>query len=152
MSDNFFQCRIILFPCISLQVFPPRNESAGNFFLKSLIIPSKVRWSAPKIDQTFAQLTDSDLPIISKAFWNNRGQNSLGGRGGIFFSLPLPGDSVQTYGRTYGDVITKFSRMDSLPNFLSYGLPSRALRTRGSSATILLAKCPWLCYVSQRVK
>ena len=65
----------------------------------------------PVIHQTFAQLTaDSDLQIISNAFWNNRGQNSWGERGEIFFYLPLPGASV----RTYGDVITKFSRMDSL--------------------------------------
>ena len=27
------------------------------------------------------------------------------------------------YGRTYADVITKISRMDSLPNYLSYGAP-----------------------------
>ena len=27
---------------------------------------------------------------ISKGFWNNRGQNSLGERGGIRFNLPLP--------------------------------------------------------------
>ena len=31
-------------------------------------------------------------------------------------------------------VITKFSRMDSLPNFLTHGAPLRALRARGSSA------------------
>ena len=55
-----------------------------------------------------AQLTDSDLQIISNAFWNNRGQNSWGERGEICFSLPLPGASVQTY----GDVIAKFSRME----------------------------------------
>ena len=51
-----------------------------------------------------------------RLFWNNRGQNSLGERGGIRFYLPLPEESL----RKYGDVITKFSRMDSLPNFLSY--------------------------------
>ena len=27
------------------------------------------------------------------------------------------------YGRTYADVITKISRMDSLPNYFSYGAP-----------------------------
>ena len=30
----------------------------------------------------------------------------------------------RTVGRAYGHVITKFSRMDSLPHFLSYGAPS----------------------------
>ena len=33
-------------------------------------------------------------------------------------------------------VITKFSRMDSLPNFLTHGAPLRALRARESSAII----------------
>ena len=31
--------------------------------------------------------------------------------------------SESLYGRTYADVITKISRMDSLPNYLSYGAP-----------------------------
>ena len=41
-------------------------------------------------------------------------------------------------------VITKFSGMDSLPNFLTHGAPLRALRARGSSAktvTYESAKC-----------
>ena len=50
--------------------------------------------------------------------------------GGIRFYLPLPGKSVQTYGRAYGGVITKFSRMDSLPNFITHGAPLRSLRAR----------------------
>ena len=32
------------------------------------------------------------------------------------------------YGRTYADVITKIFRMDSLPNYLSYGAPLAELR------------------------
>ena len=82
--------------------FSSRNQPAGNFFLKSPITPSKVKCSAPKIHQTFAQLTDSDLSIISKGFWNNRGQNSQGERGEICFYLPLPGKSVRSYVRTDG--------------------------------------------------
>ena len=40
----------------------------------------------------------------------------------------------RVYGRTeYADVKTKFSRMDSLPNFLTHGAP---LRARKSSAII----------------
>ena len=85
----------IYFHPVSLQAFPPQNQSAGYFYLKSPITPSKVKLSAPKIHQTFAQLTDFDLSIISKAFWNNRGQNSLGEREGIRFYLPLPGESVR---------------------------------------------------------
>ena len=37
--------------------------------------------------------------------------------------LPFPSPSVCTDGRSYADVITKFSRIDRLPNFLSYGAP-----------------------------
>ena len=93
----FFSVQDIIYfhPVISLQAFPPQNQSAGYFYLKSPITPSKVKLSAPKIHQTFAQLTDFDLSIISKAFWNNRGQNSLGEREGIRFYLPLPGESVR---------------------------------------------------------
>ena len=37
------------------------------------------------------------------------------------------------YGRTYADVITKISRMDSLPNYLSYSAPlARASRAQGA--------------------
>ena len=100
----FFQCRMFfprnLFACF----FPPEISLQDIFFLKSPITPSKVKWSAPKIHQTFGQLTDSDLSIISKGFWTNRGQNSLGERGGIRLYLALPGKSV----RTYGDVITRW--------------------------------------------
>ena len=121
----FFQCRVFfprnLFACF----FPPEISLQDIFFLKSPITPSKVKWSAPKIHQTFSQLTDSDLSIISKGFWNNRGQNSQVERGGIRFYLPLPGKSVRSYIR-----ITKFSRMGSLPNFITHGAPLRALRAR----------------------
>ena len=117
MSNILFSAGYF-FPRNLFACFFPKSV-CRTFFLKSPIIPSKVKWSAPKIHQTFGQLTDSDLSIISKDFWNNRGQNSLGKRGGIRFYLPLPGKSV----RTYGDVITKFSRMDSLPNFLTHGAP-----------------------------
>ena len=55
--------RDIIFPS-----FSPRNQSAGYFFSKSTLTPLKVKWSAPKFHQTFAQLTDSDLPNIFKAF------------------------------------------------------------------------------------
>ena len=55
--------------------------------------------------------------------------------------FPLPQESMRTtfhypespYGRTYADVITKISRMDSLPNYLSYGAPlARASRAQGA--------------------
>ena len=96
MSDIFFSVGYFsprnLFACF----FPLEISLHDIFFLKSPITSSKVKWSAPKIHQTFGQLTDSDLSIISKGFWNNRGQNSLGERGEIRFYLPLPGKSIQT--------------------------------------------------------
>ena len=58
----------------------------------------------------------------------------------IYFTLPQ--QSIRTtfhypespYGRTYADVTTKISRMDSLPNYLGYGAPlARALRARSSA-------------------
>ena len=94
-----FQSRIF-FPGIYLHAFFLSKSVCRTFFLKSPISPSKVKWSAPKIYQTFGQLTDSDLSIISKGFWNNRGQNSLRERGGIRFYLPLPGESVWLYIQT----------------------------------------------------
>ena len=99
--------------------FPQWFRELGETRFTSTMLPVTV------IHQTFAQLTAvSDLQIISNAFWNNRGQNSWGERGEIFFYLPLPGASV----RTYGDVITKFSRMDSLLSLLRYGAPCSLAR------------------------
>ena len=118
--ERYFFGQDIIFSSYILESCFPSKLVYRIFFLKSPINPSKVKCAVPKIHQTFAQLTDSDLSIISKAFWNNRGQNSLGKRGGILFYLPLPTESVRSYLRTYGDVITKLSWMDSLPNFLSW--------------------------------
>ena len=98
MSD-IFSVQDIFLPGIYLHAFFLSKSVCRTFFLKSPITPSKVKWSAPKIHQTFGQLTDSDLSIISKGFWNNRGQNSQGEKGGIRFYLPLPGKSVRTDGR-----------------------------------------------------
>ena len=45
------------------------------------------------------------------------------------------------YGRTYADVITKISWMDSLPNYLSYGAPlERASRTQGAPLKIRIVQ------------
>ena len=42
------------------------------------------------------------------------------------------------YVRTYADVITRISRMDSLPNYLSYGAPlARASRAQGASLLVI---------------
>ena len=51
----------------------------------------------------------------------------------------LPGESVRTYIRTYSDVISKFSRMDSLTFSLKYGAPrSRTQSPPGGCAIIII--------------
>ena len=69
--------------------------------------PLKSQIIGPKIHQTVAQLTDSDLPFFTKAFCNNRGQNSLGERGRIHFYLPLPESVIR-------------HTVTSSPNFLKW--------------------------------
>ena len=77
MSDSF-SVQDIIFPSYVLASFFPSKSVCKIFFLKSLITPSKIKYLASKIHQAFAQLTDSGLPIISKAFSNNRGQTPKG--------------------------------------------------------------------------
>ena len=98
-------------------------QCAGHFFLKPPITPQKSNGRPLKSTKHLVRLTDSNLSIISKDFWNNREQNSLVKKGGIRFYLTLPGKSVLTYGRTDGDVITKFCQMDSLSNFITHSAP-----------------------------
>ena len=55
------------------------------------------------------------------------------------FDIGLHEVCVQVGGRAGGragvlNVITKFSRMDSLPDFVTHGAPLRVLRARESSA------------------
>ena len=64
----FFSVQDIIFPRNLFACFFPVEVNLEDIFLKSPITPSKVKWSAPKIHQTFGQLTDSDLSIISKGF------------------------------------------------------------------------------------
>ena len=69
MSDIFFSAGYCFSQYFSLHAFLPLEISLQDiFFLKSPITHSKVKYLAPKIHQTFAQLTDSDFSIISKAF------------------------------------------------------------------------------------
>ena len=49
--------------------------------------------------------------------------------------FPLPGKSVRTDIRY---VITKFSGMDSLPNFLTHGAPLRAREARAGAPLLLI--------------
>ena len=98
----FFLMQDIFLPGIHLHAFFLSKSVCKTFFSEITHNPSKVKWSAPKIHQTFGQLTDSDLSIISKGFWNNRGQNSQGERGGIRFYLPLDSKSILSYTRMVG--------------------------------------------------
>ena len=97
MSDIYVSAGYFFSQEFICMLFSSRNQSAWHFFVNSPIILSKLKLLEPKIHQTFGQLTDSDLSIIARGFWNNRGQNSLGERGGIRFYLPYP---ERPYGRT----------------------------------------------------
>ena len=76
--------------------------------------------------------------------------------------FPLPQESMRTtfhypespYGRTYADVITKISRTDSLPNYLSYGATlARASRAQGVPLKTLPTKMkPTKCSASEKKK
>ena len=61
MSDVFFSAGDYFSQLYPYKLFPLEISLQDIFFMKSPITPSKVTWSAPKIHQTFAQLTDSDL-------------------------------------------------------------------------------------------
>ena len=61
MSDVFFSAGDYFSQLYPYKLFPLEISLQDIFFMKSPITPSKVKWSAPKIYQTFAQLTDSDL-------------------------------------------------------------------------------------------
>ena len=95
---NIFSLQDIFLPGIYLHAFFPFEISLHDIFSKITHSPVK----GQMVYQTFGQLTDADLSIISKSFWNNRGQNSLGERGGLRFYLPLPGEPVRSYLRTDG--------------------------------------------------
>ena len=105
--------------------FPLEISLQDMIFSEITDNPLKSQIIGPKIHQTVAQLTDSDLSLFTKAFCNNRGQNSLGERGRIHFYLPLPGVCHQTY----SDIINKFSQMDTLPFSLEYGAPQSRARS-----------------------
>ena len=95
---NIFSLQDIFLPGIYLHAFFPLEISLHDIFSKITHSPVK----GQMVYQTFGQLTDADLSIISKTFWNNRGQNSLGERGGLRFYLPLPGEPARSYLRTDG--------------------------------------------------
>ena len=61
MSDVFFSAGDYFSQLYPYKLFPLEISLQDIFFMKSPITHSKVKWSAPKIHQTFAQLTDSDL-------------------------------------------------------------------------------------------
>ena len=64
LSDIFFGAGYF-FLGIYLHAFFLSKSVCRTFFLKSPITPSKVKWSALKIHQTFGRLTDSNLSMIS---------------------------------------------------------------------------------------
>ena len=55
---------------------------------------------------------------------------------------------MRTDGRSvYGHVISTFSRMDSLPHFITHGAPLRALRAR-----VLRYKCGFSPYIALKMQ
>ena len=74
---NFSQ----VYPC---KLFPSKSVYM-IFFFKSPITSSKVKLPSAKIHPNID--SERDLSVIAKAFWNNRGQNSLGERGRNSFLL-----------------------------------------------------------------
>ena len=70
--------------------------------------------------------------------------------------FPLPQESMRTtfhypespYRRTFADVIAKISRMDSLPNYLSYGAPLARARSSAIKPLFLYAQIHAECGVS----
>ena len=123
-----FSVQDIVFPGISLQAFLLWKSVRKIFFseithkpLKSQIVGSQNQTNICSVDRFWFR-------IISKAFWNNRGQNSLGERGGIRFYFPLPGESVRT------DVRWRHNQNLSdggFINFITHGAPLGALRAWG---------------------
>ena len=96
----FFSTQDIYFPKNIFACFFVSKSVCSTFFLKSPITPSKLKWSAPKIQQTSGQLRDS---------WNNREQNSLGRGGNSFLLTPTR--------KACTDIQTN-ERMDSLSYFI----------------------------------
>ena len=65
----FFSAQDIFLPRIYLPAFFLSKSVCRTFSLKSPITPSKVKWSAPKIQQTFGQLTEIRIcQSFSKGF------------------------------------------------------------------------------------
>ena len=65
MSDIFFSARYFFPRNLFASYFPPEN-SLLDIFSEITHNPLKSQMVNPKIHQTFGQLTDSDLSIISK--------------------------------------------------------------------------------------
>ena len=121
---NIYSAYDIIFPSYFLASFSrPRNQYAGFFFfLKSPLTLSKVKKSNNHL--LSRQIL---MSIISKAFWNNRGQNPRG-KGGIHFYLPSPGKNI----RTYGDDMINF--------FASIWSPLSSAKRERSEASINLSR------------
>ena len=83
MSNIFFSagyCFSQEFLCI---LFSSRNQSPGYFFSEITHKPFKSQIVGHLNPPNICSVDRFWFAIISKAFWNNRGQNSLGERGGI---------------------------------------------------------------------
>ena len=124
MSNIFFSAGYCFSREFLCMLFSSRSQSAGYFPLKSPITPQKSN-SRP-IKSTKHSLSWQIL--ICQSFlkpFETIGDKTLLGRGEELVSTFHYPESP--YGRTYANVITKISRMDTLPNFLTHGSSLRGL-------------------------
>ena len=75
-----FSVQDVIFPRYNpCKCFLPLEISLQDMIFSEITDnPLKSQIIGPKIHQTVAQLTDSDLSLITKAFGNSRGQTSRG--------------------------------------------------------------------------
>ena len=112
--------RILFSPGISLQAFSPRNQSAGYFIFPE--ITHNLFKSQIVGGQNLLNISSVDRPWFANHFQNllKQQETKLSKEERNSFLRSSTG-RVRTDVRTYGNVNTQFSRMDSLINFLRYG-------------------------------
>ena len=127
----FFQSRIFFSQESISMLFFLSKSVCRTFFLKSPITPSKSNGQPLKSTKHLVSWQILICQSFLKAF-ETIGDKTLKGRREEFVSTChyLESPYGRMYGWTYGDVITKFSRIDSFPNFITHGAPLRALRAR----------------------
>ena len=116
----FFQCRILFSQVYSCKLFPLEISLQDTFFLKSRP-PQKSNCRPLKSTRYrlwFVNHFQSLMKQQERKLSSGERRNSF-----LLTSTQRVHMDVRRDVGTYGDVITKFFRMDSLPNFLRYRAP-----------------------------